>query len=233
MDVQAPGLLPGAFFIAKNQLYRTEQGAFFIILNQILIAMELAQSVDEYIIKNNHWKEALIILRDIVKSTELKETVKWGAPTYALNGKNVVGLGAFKSYVGLWFFQGSFLKDEHKVLINAQEGKTKGMRQWRFTSIDEMNPELILKYVEEAIQNQKDGKEIKVEKKPLVIPEELEEAFSNDELLSNSFKSLTPGKQKEYANYISEAKRVETRLNRIEKITPMIIEGKGLNDKYK
>jgi uncharacterized protein YdeI (YjbR/CyaY-like superfamily) len=40
--------------------------------------------------------------------------LKWGIPTYTVNGKNLVGIGAFKTYVGLWFFNGSFLKDEEK-----------------------------------------------------------------------------------------------------------------------
>jgi uncharacterized protein YdeI (YjbR/CyaY-like superfamily) len=44
---------------------------------------------------------------------------------------------------------------------------------------------------------------------------------------------MTPGKQREYCEYISEAKRDATKLKRLEKIIPMIIEGVGLNDKYK
>ena len=83
--------------------------------------MELSQSVEEYIIKNDQWKEALIQLRDLVNSTELDEKIKWGAPVYSWKNKNIVGIGAFKSYFGLWFYQGCFLKDEHEVLINAEE----------------------------------------------------------------------------------------------------------------
>ena len=59
--------------------------------------------------------------------TELLETIKWGVPVYTLNDKNVLGMGAFKSYVGIWFFQGAFLDDPQKKLINAQEGKTKAL----------------------------------------------------------------------------------------------------------
>lgn len=52
----------------------------------------------------------------------MEETNKWSAPVYTSNGKNIVGLGAFKSYTGLWFFQGALLKDEKKLLINAGNG---------------------------------------------------------------------------------------------------------------
>ena len=85
-----------------------------------------AKSVDAYIERNPQWAAALKKLRKILNATELEETVKWGGPCYTYEGKNVVGLGSFKSYVGLWFHQGALLKDEAKVLINAQEGKRGG-----------------------------------------------------------------------------------------------------------
>lgn len=119
------------------------------------------------------------------------------------------------------------------MLINAQEGKTRGMRQWRFDDVGQIDESLILQYLEEAIQNQKAGREIKPEKKALVIPDELKEALSADSTLTEAYDALTPGKRKEYAEYISEAKRLATKLSRLDKIKPMILSGKGLNDKYK
>jgi uncharacterized protein YdeI (YjbR/CyaY-like superfamily) len=92
----------------------------------------------------------------------------------------VVGIGAFKSYVGLWFFQGSFLKDKNKKLVSAQE-RTKGLRQLRFNSIKEINKTLVLEYLKKAIKNQKAVKEIEPAKKTSVItPNELEEIFINN-----------------------------------------------------
>ena len=44
---------------------------------------------------------------------------------------------------------------------------------------------------------------------------------------------MTLGKRKEYAAYVIEAKREETKVKRLEKIKPMILEGIGLNDKYR
>jgi uncharacterized protein YdeI (YjbR/CyaY-like superfamily) len=93
--------------------------------------MKRANSVDEYIADAGTWKNELKRLREILRSTELKEEVKWGGPCYTCDGKNVVGIAGFKSYFGLWFHQGALLKDPKKVLMNAQEGKTKAMRQWR------------------------------------------------------------------------------------------------------
>jgi uncharacterized protein YdeI (YjbR/CyaY-like superfamily) len=192
-----------------------------------------AKSVEEYISKSSQ-KELLTALRELCLKTELLETVKWGMPVYTINNKNIIGIGAFKSYAGLWFYQGVFLEDRFGVQINAQEGKTKAMRQWRFSSIKELDKNMILSYLEEAIQNQKEGKEIKVERKSGVnIPNELKREFDRNSELVYAFKKLSPGKQREYAEYIAEAKRDATKLSRLEKIKPMIQEGIGLNDKYK
>ncbi|MCZ6643031.1 MAG: DUF1801 domain-containing protein [Gammaproteobacteria bacterium] len=57
--------------------------------------------------------------RKILPNTGLEETTKWGGPCYTFDGKNVVGLGSFKSYFGLWFFHGVLLKDDRRVLINV------------------------------------------------------------------------------------------------------------------
>ncbi len=196
--------------------------------------MKSYKTVEEYILNAENGKEILIVLREIIRSTELIETIKWGGPVYTLEGKNVVGIGSFKSYVGLWFFQGAFLKDEEKVLINAQIDITKALRQWRFASVDEINDKLVLKYINEAIQNQKQGKELKPDRnKPVVIPDELIEVFKEDYELEKCFKNFTPGRQREFADFISSAKLVDTRRARVQKIIPLILDNIGLNDKYR
>ena len=192
------------------------------------------KTVDEYILNVKEGSGILIVLRELIGLTELKETVKWGIPVYTINDKNVLGIAAFKTYVGLWFYNGSFLKDDAGVLVNASEGVTKAMRQWRFTSVEEIDDKLVLKYVNEAIENQKQGKELKTERnKPIIIPDELQIEFAVDKELENCFNRFTPGKQREFVNYISEAKTTETRKARVQKVIPLILENIGLNDKYR
>jgi uncharacterized protein YdeI (YjbR/CyaY-like superfamily) len=196
--------------------------------------MQSTKTVEGFIEKQTTWKEPLVKFREILLATELEESVKWGQPVYALDGKNVLGMGAFKSYVGIWFYQGVFMKDPQDVLINAQEGKTKALRQLRFSSLEEIDYALVQEYVNEAISNQKAGKELKADKKKLLkIPEELQNAFDNDSDLEALFAKFTPGRQREFADYISEAKREATRLDRVKKCVTMIRKGIGLNDKYK
>lgn len=193
------------------------------------------KNVSEYIEKHPKWSEELHLLKDMLESTRLEPSIKWGGPVYTINGKNVVGFAAFKNHCSLWFFNGALLKENTALLINAQEGKTRALRQIKFQKEDRINTDVLIRYVQEAIQNQLEGKEIKARssKKELVIPQELKLAFSEDANLKKAFEGLTPGRQREYAEYIAEAKREDTKLKRIEKITPMVKDGKGLNDKYK
>ncbi len=197
--------------------------------------MKKVSSVDEYLASGGKWKESLTLLRELFSSTIMEETIKWGMPVFTLNGKNVAGFSAFKSWVGIWFYQGVFLKDGSGILINAQEGVTKGLRQWRFSSSKEIqsNRALILSYLEEAIQNQKDGKEIKAQRnRTVVIPEELMLAFGNNPALKDHFEALSQSKKRDYAEHIGSAKKEETRQQRLEQAIPMILEGIGRNDKY-
>ncbi len=195
--------------------------------------MDSFKTVDEFILNKPQWQEELVFLRKLMNQTEMKETVKWGMPVYTIGGKNVLGIGAFKEHFGIWFYQGVFLKDSKKLLINAQEGTTQAMRQLRYTSFEQMDEKVILEYVSEAIENQKAGKMVKPQKRELVIPGPLQELLDADAILNENFESLTEYKRKEYANYISQAKREETIQNRLAKIKPMIMEGIGMMDKYK
>lgn len=183
--------------------------------------------------KVNQWTEELEILKSILNKTELVETIKWGAPIYTFNNKNVIGIGGFKSYFGVWFMNGVFLKDEAKVLVNAQEGVTKALRQWRFNSKAEIDEKLLLAYIKEAIENEKKGLAHKPEKKVMLPSDFFTNELQKDKKLVTAFELFSPYKQKEFIEYIDTAKQEKTKIDRFEKIKPMILQNKGLNDKYR
>ena len=196
--------------------------------------MKKFKTADDYILVKSQWEKTLNQLRKIILSTELTETLKWGMPTYTLDGINVAGLVAFKSFVAIWFLNGVFLKDKQKKLINAQEGVTKALRQWRFSSVDEIEPELIKAYIDEAINNQQAGKTIKPAKNnPLIIPELLADVLVNKPKLKDCFRQFSLSKQREFADYLVQAKKEATKIRRLAKIEALILAKIGLNDKYK
>ncbi len=196
--------------------------------------MEKTARLEAYFQKEGPFREGLARLRELLLETGLEEHLKWGAPVYAHEGVNVLGLMAFKKHFGLWFFQGVFLSDPLGVLTNAQDGKTRAMRHWKFSSPDQMDLRQVKGYVEEAIGFARKG--IKLAPAParkVVVPEALLAALEAEPELMERFNALTPSKKRDYAEYISAAKQVSTRERRLEKILPMIREGIGLNDPYR
>ena len=193
----------------------------------------MSDKIEAYLNKHVKWKDELTTLREIFLSTKLEETVKWGAPVYTINGKNVAGIGAFKNHFGVWFFNGVFLKDDANLLVAAQD-TTKAMRQIKFEKGDAIPIDALKAYLIEAADNELKGMKVKPSKPgDYELAEELNDQFRTSAKLKDAFFALSPGKQKEYSNYIAEAKQLKTKLSRIGKISPMILAGKGLHDKYR
>lgn len=198
------------------------------------MAMKKFRSVEEYLDHLDPWQSEVRRLRDVLLSTGLEESLKWSAPCYSHEGKNVCGIGAFKSYFGVWFFQGALLEDPEGYLINAQEGKTKALRQWRMSSAREIRVRPLKRMVAQAVDLVGQGKEIRPRRNlPLQVDPVLQRALQSDAALGKQFKALTPGRQREYAEYIAEAKQEATKLRRLEKIIPLVLQGAGLHDRYR
>ncbi len=196
--------------------------------------MEIEDKIDAYYSKNQKFKEGIGQLRQIVLKTELVETLKWGAPVYTIDNKNVLGIMAFNSHFGIWFFNGVFLSDPKGVLKNAQEGKTKSMRHWKLRALSDIDEAGILNYIEEAIENEKKGLKLRPSvSKEVIIPKLLKDVLAEDNRLNEQFNMLAPYKQRVYCEHISEAKQQKTKESRLQKIIPMISKGIGLYDKYK
>jgi len=174
------------------------------------------------------WQSETAELRKVLSGFDLKEECKWGKPCFTLEGQNVVIVQGFKEYCALGFFQGALLKDPEKQLV--QLGRVQAARVMKFTSSAEIKAKtaIIKAYVREAIEAAQAG--IKVEKKPgtIATPDELKEAFRRDPQFHRAFDALTPGRQRGYLFHFGDAKRPETRIARIEKAMPAILEGRGL-----
>lgn len=189
--------------------------------------------VEEFLSKSKKWKEEYISLRDIVLDCELVEEFKWKHPCYTFDGKNVVIIHGFKDYCALLFHKGALLKDAQGILIQQTEN-VQAARQIRFTNIQEIAEmeSLIKSYINEAVEIEKAGLKVDLkEHTEYVIPEELYKKFEDVPALKTAFEALTPGRQRAYIFYFSQAKQSKTREARVEKYMQQILDGKGLNDK--
>lgn len=189
-------------------------------------------SVEALIARSAKWQEELQLLRNILLQTGLKEQVKWGQPCYTLDGHNVIIIHGFKEYCAMLFFKGALLKDSEKLLVQQTENVQSG-RQIRFTQardIIQLAP-ILKRYVFEAIEVEKAG--LKITPRTVSeckVPAELADAFKASQVLKKAFHNLTPGRQRAYLLFFGSAKLSQTRISRIEKNIPRILQGKGLND---
>ena len=179
------------------------------------------------------WVQEVEALRAIILESGLEETVKWGVPCYTHNGKNVILLSAFKEYAAISFFKGALLADPNNQL-ESPGPNSQASRLLKFTSVEqvEQSADSIKKFLEQAIENEKNGRKVEFVSNPEPIPEELLHKFDEDPSLKNAFEALTAGRQRSYILHFSAPKKPETRHSRIEKCIPMILNGIGLHDKY-
>lgn len=104
-----------------------------------------------------HYQAALNTLREVLTSYDLDEKIKWNMPVYGYGTKNVATLFYAKAYVGVWFTHGALLNDPEGRLTNASPEKTISQRQLRFADPAEVDVELLRGFLEEAIENQRNG----------------------------------------------------------------------------
>lgn len=188
--------------------------------------------VDWFFNKQGKWQEAYQELRTLVLDCGLNEELKWGCPCYTNQGSNVVLVHGFKDYCALLFMQGALLKDTKNILVQ-QTKNVQSARQMRFSNVSEIlkNTSTIKAYIKEAIKNNKAG--LKVEMKATTefeIPVEFQTALDEMPELKTAFYKLTPGRQRGYLLYFASAKQSKTRMERVEKNIPKILDNKGLED---
>ena len=190
------------------------------------------QKVDWFFDKDTKWQKEYQTLRTIILDCELTEELKWGVPCYTFKDSNILLIHGFKEYCAILFHKGVLLGDPEKLLVQ-QTKNVQSARQLRFTTLKEITElEATIKaYIFEAIEIEQSGLEVTLKKTTeFEIPEEFQTALDNNPQLKTAFEGLTPGRQRGYLLYFSQAKQSKTRAARVEKYTAAILEGKGLKD---
>jgi len=188
--------------------------------------------VDWFFAKDTKWQKEYEKLRTIILDCGLMEELKWGCPCYTFENSNIVLIHGFKEYCALLFFKGALLNDPEGILIQ-QTKNVQSARQIRFASVKEIvKMEKILKaYVYEAIEVERAGLTVKLKKtSEFKVPEEFQKRLDKSTALKKAFDALTPGRQRAYIFYFSQAKQSKTREARVEKYLKQILSGKGLDD---
>ncbi len=194
--------------------------------------------VDAYI--ENAAEFAKPILRKLRKLVheacpDTHETIKWSFAAFDYKGP-FCSMASFSAHCSFGFWKASLMEDPEGILI---EERGNGMGHLgRITSEEDLPPdEVIIGLIQQAKKLNDDGIKLpprprKVDETQLEIPEDFATALALNILAQNQFDNFSPGKKKEYLEWIAEAKAADTRARRIETAMEWISEGKIRNWKY-
>ena len=178
------------------------------------------------------WGDGLAALRALCLGAGLLETAKWGHPCYMFAGRNIAILGAVRGDLRLTFFYAALLSDPDGALTRQGEN-TRHPDCVRFTdatNIPRLAP-VIRAVLEQAKAHAHAGTLPPKDTNLPDLPEELVAALDGDPVFAEAFHALTPGRQKSHALAIGSAKASATRAARVAKLTPLILAGKGAQER--
>jgi hypothetical protein len=170
-------------------------------------------------------------LRSIILKADpsITEDWKWG-PHYASNGM-VCGYGGFKQHVKFTFFNGAAMKDPKGLFNHCVDNEFS--RSIKYTDIGQVDEKTLTEYIKESVAVNQQGFKREIKDKTVEVPADLQQALNKNKTAAKFFNDLSYGYKKDYVEWVTTAKREETRLDRIAKVVAMCKEGRKLNDKYK
>jgi uncharacterized protein YdeI (YjbR/CyaY-like superfamily) len=187
--------------------------------------------VDAYITKSAPFaKPILKHLRKLVHQgcPEVEEAIKWNFPAFSYKGI-LCGMAAFKEHCTFGFWKGQlFLKDEKEGAMGSFG---------RLTSVlDLPGDKLMLEWIKEAMRINEAGIKIprpaRAAKKDLAVPDYFIAAVKKNRKAIEAFESFSYSHKKEYVEWVTEAKREETRAQRLATTVQWLAQGKSRNWKY-
>lgn len=193
--------------------------------------------VDAYIAKSGDFaKPILTHFRAIVDEAcpDANETIKWGTPSWEYSGSALCSMAAFKQHCSYGFWRANLL-----TLRGKPHGFGAAGQLSHIASLKDLPPRAtLLKLVKQAAKLSADGVTASVmsgprtARKPLPVPDDLKRALAGDKKARAAFENFPPSHQREYVEWITEAKREETRAQRLATTIEWLAEGKPRNWKY-
>jgi len=197
------------------------------------IRPDAGKRIDEYIASVPDFAKPICRkLRAVVRKADpgIVEDWKWG-PNFNKQGM-VCGFGAFKAHVTFTFFKGSHLKDPKKILAGCSDDNAHN-RSIKFTRVDDVDEKTLAAFVREAAALNVKGVRVEARRAEIPLPADLRKALSENAAARKYFDGLTPGYRREYIEWVVQAKRPETRLQRIETTVRQCRGKKTLHFKYR
>lgn len=195
--------------------------------------MKTDPRIDAYIERQAEFaKPILTHLRAVLHEAcpDCEETLKWSSPSFVYKGKILAGFAAFKAHAAFGFWAGS-------QILETGARQESAMGQFgRLTSLDDLPPRATLielakkgvKLIDEGVKPVRD----KHRKPPFTVPQDLRAGLDANPAAATTFDGFPPSCQREYVEWVTEAKRDETRAKRLAQTVEWLAEGKRRNWKY-
>lgn len=191
--------------------------------------------IDAYIAKSADFaKPILKHLRKVVHAgcPEVTETMKWSMPHFDYKGV-MCGMAAFKEHCAFGFWKESLVFDREKATEKTAMGSFGCIK----TMADLPSEKTLVGYVKKAAALNEAG--IKVpgrteprKQEPLSVPDDFRAALKKNAKARKTFENFPPGKRREYVEWVTGAKREETRRERLATSLEWLAEGKARHWKY-
>lgn len=190
--------------------------------------------IDAYIEKAAPFARPILThLRAVVHSAcpDVVETLKWRSPSFEYKGM-LCGMAAFKAHAVFGFWKHSL------VFEGVDEKARSAMGSWgRLTSVDDLPSKTeMTRLIKKAMKLNDEGVKAPRDKHPKKkapkMPPELEAALRRNKKAREVFEAFSPSHQREYMEWIGEAKGEDTRQRRLEQALEWIAAGKPRNWKY-
>lgn len=199
-----------------------------------------SEAIDAYISKANDFaKPILDALRNCVNKScpEVEETLKWGFPHFLYKGQILCSMASFKNHCAFSFWQATLMHDDENILDIGKNRSAMGHLGKIQKPNDLPSNKTLSKYINQAKtlidEGAKIGKKKIAENRTLIIPSEISFAFKSFPEANKFFKKLSYSHQKEYVEWIMEAKTEPTKQKRLKQSIEWLEEGKSRNWKYK
>ncbi|GAB3366505.1 hypothetical protein GCM10027431_08580 [Lysobacter rhizosphaerae] len=190
--------------------------------------------IDAYIASSAEFARPILLhLREVVHAAcpDCEETMKWSAPSFTYRGSILCGMAAFKQHATFGLWQGA--------RVVGSDGKEDAMGQFgRLTGVADLPGKRELSgYLKRAMKLIEDGVKRPANrdakpKAPVEVPDDLAAALKKNARARATFDAFPPSCRREYVEWITEAKREETRARRLEQAVEWMAEGKRRNWKY-
>lgn len=192
--------------------------------------------IDAYIAKSADFAQPILVhLRALVHAAcpDVEETMKWSFPHFMYKGM-LCGMSAFKQHVAFGFWKGKLIIDD------AGRDLDDAMGQFgRITKLADLPSKKVLSgYVKKAMALNDAGVKSPTRTKsatpkaPADVPDDLAAALAKNAKARKTFDAFTPSQRREYIEWITEAKRETTRVQRLATTLEWLAEGKQRNWKY-